>query len=59
MVLFQVPYLPEILIRVFDYEFLRCMCGGGRLGSAVTDDEIQAYRYMYSKHGMLDKVKDI
>jgi hypothetical protein len=32
MILFQVPYIPEIILKVFDYEFLRGMCDG-KLGT--------------------------
>jgi hypothetical protein len=44
-----VVYIPEIILKVFDYEFLRGMCDG-KLGSGKSDEEQQAYRFMYSRN---------
>lgn len=51
MIMFQVPYVPECILPIFDFILLREMCGGS-LGSAKSHDDLDAYRYMFLRSGL-------
>lgn len=55
MFLFQVAYLPEMLLTMFQYEFMRDLCGG-RLGGSFSDDDEEAYKYIYSQYGFTNQL---
>lgn len=50
MFLFQASWLPEMLLTIFHYEFMRDLCGG-QLGSSCTEEDEEAYKYIYSRYG--------
>ena len=54
MFLFQMPCLPETVIRASDLTFLKlAFCGmkGGAKRGSFTDEDIEAYKYTFTPNG--------
>ncbi|XP_048585099.1 epoxide hydrolase 4 isoform X2 [Nematostella vectensis] len=54
---FQLPYLPEFWIALNNYEVFEDMFRGEQMGvrkpGSLTDEDLAAYRYMFSREGAL------
>ncbi len=55
--LFQIPWLPEFLFSVNDYDIIKKAFRGRRAGvrkrDAFTADDVEAYKYVFSQKGAL------
>ena len=57
MFLFQIPWLPEFILSVKDFvnfnEFFRGNSGGVRNKASFTEEDVEAYKYVFSQEGAI------
>lgn len=60
MFFFLIPFLPEIYVLLFDMKFFDIIfrgTKGGVLTDATTQEDVEAYKYLFSKPGILLPLK--
>ncbi|XP_025086062.1 epoxide hydrolase 3-like isoform X2 [Pomacea canaliculata] len=52
---FQVPYIPELIISLLDFDFLSNAFTGKTMGvrsGSVTEDDVEAYKFTFQRNGL-------
>ncbi|XP_019631368.1 PREDICTED: epoxide hydrolase 4-like [Branchiostoma belcheri] len=53
--LYQLPWLPEMLIKAFDFEMIRGVFRSKNMGcrrrDAITDEDVEAFKYTFARPG--------